>query len=105
MTKKRRYEAIRSYFTTVNARDGSVTDILRHYERVHPTRDSRLEAITDGWDAWHHDDFNIAVWRGDKLISWDWMDDILVAIADGEDELARIQRELLPPPRGWSTLR
>lgn len=69
------YEAIRSYITTENAVDGSVLDFLTNYERGQPRRDRRGYAISDGWSTWGHDDFNIAVWEGVNLVSWDWMDE------------------------------
>lgn len=70
------YEPVRTYFTTTNAPDGSVIDWVRNCERGDPLP-SRALAKKEGWRRWGHDDFNIAVWEGSKLVSWDWMDKVL----------------------------
>lgn len=63
-----KYEAVRSYWT------GTLKRVVVEYDRG-SLRDKRGDAITDGFQAWGHDDFNIAVWEGDSLVSWDWMDE------------------------------
>ena len=68
------YEAIRSYYTTKYP-DRSWIGWVRNYERSGKMRDRRGDAISDGFAAWGHDDFNIAVWDKDRLVSWDWMDE------------------------------
>lgn len=69
------YEAVRKYFTTTNAPNGDVIDFVANYERSGIQRDRRGDAITDGFEAWGNDDFNIAVFDGGRLVSWDWMDE------------------------------
>lgn len=74
------YEAVRSYYITRNDyQDGRMVAWARGYERTGRIRDRRGDAISDGFGEWGHDDFNIAVWKptaeGDRLVSWDWMDE------------------------------
>ena len=87
-----RYEAVRTYITTRNAPDGSVVDFIWNYVRFGKLRERRADAITDGFDAWGHDDFNSAVWEGERLLSWDWMDEV---VDDEESELVRLGRRLV----------
>ena len=82
------YEAIRGYITTSNAPDGSVIDWIHNYERSGRVRDRRGDAISDGFDLWGHDDFNVAVWDKDRLVSWDWMDE---ALEPDPSELRKIE--------------
>lgn len=53
-----------------NPTDGYSTVFGMNGERFH----SRKEAIRHGFTMDRSDDFNIGVWRGEELISLDWMD-------------------------------
>lgn len=85
-----RYEAVRTYFTTDNAPDGLWLEWALNYERSNKLRERRGRAISDGFEAWGNDDFNIAVWKGSELVSWDWMDETI----EGVDGLAERRRGL-----------
>ena len=72
------YQAVRQYWT------GNLESVVVHYETQLPRRSTRQQAISDGFRTWGHDDFNIAVWEGAELVSWDWMDEQI------EDDLQAI---------------
>jgi hypothetical protein len=82
------YEAIRRYYTTVNAPDGSVLDFVANHERL-GVNGSRMAAIKDGFKTWGHDDFNIAVWDNERLVSWDWME-LPIEAPEDLPEIARM---------------
>jgi hypothetical protein len=86
-----RYEAVRTYFTTTNAPNGDMIDVITNYERTEP-QERRGYAITLGFETWGHDDFNIAVWKGDRLKVWDWMDE---SVETDPTVLETIERALL----------
>lgn len=59
-------------------------DICRYPEGRHPTLS---EAKRWGLREWDHDDFNIAIVDGDRLIDWTWMGE---SIGEPPDTLAEI---------------
>ena len=91
LTKQFKYEPVRKYFTTINDQTGKMTDILDNYERTTLFND-RSQALKYGFARWGHDDFNIAVWDEDRLVSWDWM---FEPIGEPVEELERIQKCLV----------
>jgi hypothetical protein len=93
---QKRYEAIRPYATTVPLRGGTAFHI--NYERGNPIRDHRKDAITDGFERFGSDDFNIAVWHMGALVSWDWMEK---PVGEDDKSLAEIARKL-GADGGWA---
>ena len=52
---------------------------------------TRAGAIKNGFEVRQSDDFNVGVVNGNKLVSFDWMDDPVGEDADG---MAEIQRQI-----------
>ena len=72
------YQPVRPYITTSNdPHTGAVTAWHTYYESYLPRFASRHNAIRTGLREWGHDDFQIAVWSGDKLTSVDWMREVV----------------------------
>ena len=88
---RREYEPIRPYITTSNGPNGAVIDFHFNYERSGQRWESRKEAINEGLKVYGSDDFNIAVWMGDRLESWDWMDH---PVGEDSESLAELNRKL-----------
>jgi hypothetical protein len=70
---------------------GTLENLSTVYTQLARPQDTRGNAISEGFAAYGSDDFNIAVIEDGRLVSWDWMDEV---VETDPSEVRRIAAEV-----------